>query len=77
MPRVGELGVGIGPKVNELCGTDLSLPPNIFIWVSWIKMASGAVSLDGTGSIHFRNISDKVGLLKEVSQREISSLREI
>lgn len=66
MFRVGELGVGIGFKVNEFCGIDFFFLFNIFIWVSWIKMVLGVVLFDGIGSIYFRNISDKVGLLKEV-----------
>lgn len=76
MPLVGELDVGLGPKVNECCGAGLSLPPHIFIRVNLMKMVSRATSLDGTGSIHMRSSSDKVDVLKEVLQKEISSLRE-
>lgn len=36
MPLVGKLEVEIGPKVDEFCGTDLSLPPNIFTRVNLI-----------------------------------------
>lgn len=40
-------------------------------------MVSRAASHGGTGSIHIRNDRDKVDVLKEVSQREVSSLREM
>lgn len=77
MPLVGELAVGIAPKVSEYCGAGLSLPPRISIRVNLMQMVSRAGSLDGTGNIRMRSSGDKVDVLKEVLQREISSLREI
>lgn len=75
MPLVGELAVGIGPKVSECCGAGLSLPPHISIRVNLMQMVSRAGSLDGTGNIRTRSSGDNVDVLKEVFQREISSLR--
>lgn len=36
MPLMGELEVEMGLRVDEFCGTALSLPPNIFIRVNFI-----------------------------------------
>lgn len=67
--------VGRGPKLNDFGGTGLFLPPNIFIWVNLMKKLSRTASLDGIVSIHIRHSSDKVGVLKEVSQRKTSGSR--
>lgn len=72
----GWVGVGRGPKLNEFGGTGLFLPPNICIWVNLMKKLSRTASLDGIVSIHIRHSSDKAGVLKEVSQRKMSSRRD-
>ena len=40
-----------------------------------MKKLSRTASLDGIVSIHIRHSSDKVGVLKEVSQRKMSGSR--
>lgn len=76
MPLVGELEVGIGPKVSGFLWS-WSVPPTYCFhkgeFVKWYQGQLHLMELD----IYMRNSSNKVDVLEEVSQREISSFGEI